>query len=56
MSDYQGPERRHGPRRVQVDRRAEVRWEPDKEDRRQNPGRRKSDQGVGYWVARDYER
>lgn len=43
MSDYQGKERRRGPRRLISDRRQDVRWEPDKDDRRQKPGRRASD-------------
>lgn len=41
---YTGPERRSGePRRKGVDRRNDIRFEPDKEDRRKSPGRRKED-------------
>jgi len=56
MADYTGPERRHGERRVLADRRAEVRWEPGKDDRRQNPGRRKTDRDPTFWIARDSEK
>lgn len=40
---YLGPERRREPRRKSRDRRIDIRFEPDKEDRRQKPGRRKDD-------------
>ena len=45
MTDtYKGPERRRrGQRREKTDRREEVRFEPDREDRRKNRGRRKED-------------
>ena len=56
MADYTGPERRHGERRVLADRRAEVRWAPGKDDRRQNPGRRKTDRDPTFWIARDSEK
>lgn len=41
---YRGPERRRGQRRITPDRRMEIRFEPDREDRRKNSGRRKTDQ------------
>ncbi|HEX4880755.1 MAG TPA: hypothetical protein VFV18_00215 [Porticoccaceae bacterium] len=41
---YTGPERRHKQRRNTADRREEIRFEPDREDRRQKNGRRKTDQ------------
>lgn len=40
---YRGPERRQRGRRVNGDRRADVRWEPGKEHRRLSRGRRASD-------------
>ena len=40
---YKGPERRKYPRRILSDRRKEVRWEPKKSNRRENPGRRAVD-------------
>lgn len=40
---YKGPEQRSEHRRKNKDRREDIRFEPDKEDRRQKPGRRKSD-------------
>ena len=44
MTDtYKGPERRREQRREKTDRREEVRFEPDREDRRKNYGRRKKD-------------
>lgn len=43
MGDYQGKERRRHSRRVTSDRRQDVRWEPEKDDRRQMPGRRAGD-------------
>ena len=43
--NYKGPERRReGERRKTADRREEIRFEPDREDRRKNRGRRKTDQ------------
>jgi hypothetical protein len=41
---YKGPERRRDQRRKVTDRRQEIRFEPDREDRRKNGGRRKTDQ------------
>lgn len=41
---YTGPERRRDQRRKTGDRREEIRFEPDREDRRQQHGRRKTDQ------------
>jgi hypothetical protein len=41
---YKGPERRRDQRRKTTDRRQEIRFEPDREDRRKNNGRRKRDQ------------
>ena len=40
---YKGPERRKFSRRTIVDRRKEIRWEPNKTNRRQTTGRRASD-------------
>lgn len=40
---YMGPERRRGSRRKKPDRREEIRFEPDKEDRRNSTGRRDED-------------
>lgn len=40
---HQGPDQRKEPRRKKNDRREEIRFEPDKDDRRQDPGRRKTD-------------
>ena len=40
---YNGPERRKEIRRKNQDRRKDIRFEIDKEDRRQSPGRRKDD-------------
>jgi len=37
---YLGPERRCGPRRLNTDRRAMLRFEPKKEDRRSDTDRR----------------
>ena len=39
-------EKRRKARRFKVDRREEVRFEPNKENRRRNPGRRSSDGDV----------
>lgn len=41
---YKGPERRRDQRRKEADRRQEIRFEPDSEDRRKSGGRRKRDQ------------
>jgi hypothetical protein len=48
-NNYTGPERRRGPRRKKTDRREEVRFEPEKKDRRGNAGRRKSDKDGDLW-------
>jgi hypothetical protein len=40
---YKGTERRKSARRYATDRRAGVRWEPDKPNRRQKVGRRSTD-------------
>jgi hypothetical protein len=45
---YTGVERRVMQRRVQPDRRTLIRFEPDKEPRRKNSGRRKGEVG-DYW-------
>ncbi|WP_341501576.1 hypothetical protein [Gallaecimonas sp. GXIMD4217] len=44
-----GPDRRLAQRRILADRRQEIRWEPDKPDRRQGLGRRKEDGERAYW-------
>lgn len=49
---YSGPERRVEQRRKSPDRRSIVRFEPDKEPRRKNKGRRKED-GGDVWDRRD---
>jgi hypothetical protein len=46
---YTGVERRRRHRRVRADRREEMRFEPDKADRRANPGRRADDKNIRYW-------
>ncbi len=46
---YKGTERRKDNRRQNQDRRTEVRFEPGKEDRRQNPGRREDDAAPTFW-------
>jgi hypothetical protein len=40
---YRGGERRYHSRRTTVDRRTDIRFEIDKEDRRESPGRRLDD-------------
>ena len=41
--DYRGPNRRSGQERRRVpDRREEIRWEPDKDDRRSGQDRRRN--------------
>jgi hypothetical protein len=40
---YQGPDRRKGQRRKNRDRRDEIRFEPDKDDRRSGKDRRSTD-------------
>lgn len=50
---YKGPEQRSDVRRVKSERRQEIRFEPDKKDRRQNPGRRKEDKDNNIWRQYD---
>lgn len=45
---YRGPERRKGERRVGHDRRDEIRFEPDKDDRRSGVDRRARVRGSGW--------
>jgi hypothetical protein len=45
---YRGEERRHDSRRTKTDRRNDIRFEIDKEDRRKIHGRRLGE-GVGVW-------
>ena len=45
---YCGPDRRRSVRRRQGDRRAVIRWEPDRGGRRQNEGRRAMDNRFLY--------
>ena len=49
MNTHRGSERRHGQRRQVGERRTEIRWEPDKEDRRHGVGRRQSDVAPKFW-------
>jgi hypothetical protein len=51
-SVYNGPERRKGERRKIPDRRAEIRFEPDKPPRRSGKDRRKDKQDI--WDRRDF--
>ena len=46
---YLGQERRRVNRRQGKERRGEVRFEFDKEDRRKNHGRREKDSGPDFW-------
>ena len=46
---YKGVERRRGHRRSRGDRRLEMRFELDKSDRRENPGRRAGDKTPKFW-------
>ncbi len=46
---YMGPERRRNTRRSGKDRRTDVRFEPGKDDRRKNYGRRHDDNGPQFW-------
>ena len=48
---YTGPERRQIKRRVLADRRQDIRFEPHKQERRQNPGRRDDD--LDIWSDHD---
>lgn len=43
-SGHKGIDRRKSSRRTVVDRRKDIRWEPDKSNRRQAVGRRVADQ------------
>lgn len=45
-NSYQGAERRQKQRRQTPDRRVDIRFEPNKRDRRQSTGRRVSDGDV----------
>ncbi len=47
-STYCGPDRRRVMRRACGDRRTVVRWEPDRGGRRQNEGRRATDNYLIY--------
>lgn len=47
--EYSGEERRKRNRRENTDRRQEVRFEPGKDDRRQEEGRRKGDKQPKFW-------
>lgn len=42
-AEYVGPDRRVKARRIQSDRRGQLRWDPQKRDRRDGFGRRKDD-------------
>jgi hypothetical protein len=46
---YKGAERRRTHRRSRGDRRLEMRFELDKSDRRENPGRRAGDKTPRFW-------
>lgn len=46
---YQGAERRRDHRRGHGDRRLEMRFELDKSDRRENPGRRAGENTAKFW-------
>jgi len=46
---YTGPDSRRQVRRKTAERRMEIRFEPGKEDRRKNPGRRKGDNASKMW-------
>lgn len=52
MSIYRGKERRYARRREQDDRRADIRWELDKDDRRHGVGRRQSDVSPASGLSR----
>ena len=40
---YNGPDQRREHRRKKTDRREDIRFEPEKDDRRKSPGRRSTD-------------
>jgi hypothetical protein len=46
---YLGPERRKDNRRSQTDRRGEVRFDVNSNDRRESSGRRKDDKSPKFW-------
>jgi len=46
---YMGPERRRDNRRTGHDRRLDVRFELNADDRRQSHGRREADQAPHFW-------
>jgi hypothetical protein len=46
---YMGPEQRRGHRRGGEERRKDIRFELDKEDRRKDQGRRKDDETPEFW-------
>ena len=46
---YMGPEQRRGHRREAEDRRKDIRFEVDKEDRRKSQGRRHDDETPDFW-------
>lgn len=46
---YMGVERRRTDRRSGMDRRTDVRFEPGKDDRRKNRGRREDDNTPQFW-------
>ena len=46
---YSGVERRRDTRRKNKDRRGDVRFEVDKDDRRKTEGRRKGDKTPKFW-------
>jgi len=47
--EYAGEERRKTDRRSNAERRQEIRFEPGKDDRRQDDGRRKDDKKPKFW-------
>ena len=48
-ANYTGPNRRRNHRRGHGDRREEMRFEPDKTDRRVRAGRRADDKNLKFW-------
>ena len=46
---YMRPEQRRGHRRSGEERRKDIRFELDKEDRRKNQGRRRDDETPDFW-------
>jgi hypothetical protein len=46
---YTGPDQRRRVRRQDRDRRQEIRFEPDAQNRRRNGGRRKEDESDNIW-------